>query len=58
MRNFCSAKVPYIFSAKSIAAVDFVITVRLKKFSTNDFVQLMMLQTTAPRKSGKLFFRK
>ena len=43
VRSFCSAKVPYSFSAKHIAKVDFVSTIRLDKSSTNDFIKLTML---------------
>ena len=35
--HFCSAKVPYNFSAKNIVAVHFVSTVRLNESSSNDF---------------------
>ena len=35
--HFCSAKVPYNFSAKNIVAVDFVSTGRLNESSSNDF---------------------
>ena len=48
MSSFCNAKATHIFSAKNIAAVDFVSTIRLNKSLTKVFVKLMMLLTTGP----------
>ena len=38
--NFCSAKVLYNLAAKNIVRMDFESTVRLDKYSTNNFVKL------------------
>ena len=45
-----TAKAPHNFSAKNIAAIDFVNTDRLNKSSINDFVELSILWTTGPWK--------
>ena len=53
--SFCSAKAPNNFSAKNITAIKFVCTVRLIEPLPNDFIKLMMQQTTRPRLIHKDF---
>ena len=45
---FAVQKLQTFFSAKNISPLDFIISIRLNKSSTNGFVKLMVIWTAEP----------